>query len=66
MRCRRLTTRTLPNLVVTAYSYDGLDRLTRLKDAKGASVIADNNYTYNDTGNITQEHRSERNARLRV
>jgi RHS repeat-associated protein len=50
----RLTSRTLPNGVVTAYNYDGLDRLTRLKDAKGASVIADNNYTYNDAGNITQ------------
>jgi YD repeat-containing protein len=50
----RITTRTLPNGVVTAYSYDGLDRLTRLKDAKGASVIADNSYTYNDAGNITQ------------
>jgi RHS repeat-associated protein len=41
-------------LLVNSYSYDGMDRLTRLKDAKGASVIADNNYTYNDAGNITQ------------
>jgi RHS repeat-associated protein len=50
----RLTSRTLPNGVVTTYSFDGLDRLTRLKDAKGTSVIADNNYTYNDAGNLTQ------------
>jgi YD repeat-containing protein len=25
-----------------------------LKDAKGTTVIADNNYTYNSAGNITQ------------
>jgi RHS repeat-associated protein len=50
----RLTSRTLPNGVVTSYSYDGLDRLTRLKDAKSTTVIADNNYTYNDAGNIIQ------------
>jgi RHS repeat-associated protein len=50
----RLISRTLPNGVATAYSYDGLDRLTRLKDAKSATVIADNNYTYNDAGDIIQ------------
>src|SRR5438093_11028596 len=36
------------------YTYDGLDRLTRLKDAKSNTVIADNNYTYNTAGQITQ------------
>jgi RHS repeat-associated protein len=50
----RLTSRTLPNGIVTSYSYDGVDRLTRLLDAKGASVIVDNNYSYNDAGNITK------------
>ena len=44
----KLTSRTLPNNVVTTYTYDGLDRLTRLKDAKNNTVIADNNYTYNN------------------
>ncbi|HXM51509.1 MAG TPA: Ig-like domain-containing protein [Pyrinomonadaceae bacterium] len=50
----KLTSRTLPNSVVTTYTYDGLDRLTRLKDAKSNTVIADNNYTYNTAGAITQ------------
>jgi RHS repeat-associated protein len=50
----RLTSRTLPNGVVSSYSYDGLDRLTRLKDAKGTTVIADNNYAFNDAGDIIQ------------
>ncbi len=50
----KLTSRTLPNSVVTTYTYDGLDRLTRLKDAKNNTVIADNNYTYNTAGAITQ------------
>jgi RHS repeat-associated protein len=47
-----LLTRTLSNGVVSTYSYDGIDRLTRLKDAKGTTVIADNNYTYNNAGQI--------------
>ena len=50
----RLSSRALPNGVVTSYTYDGLDRLTRLKDAKGATVIADNNYSYNNAGQIIQ------------
>ncbi len=49
-----LLTRTLSNGVVASYSYDGMDRLTRLKDAKGSTVIADNNYTYNSAGQIVQ------------
>jgi len=44
----------LPNGVVASYSYDGLDRLTRLKDTKGSNVIADNNYTYNSAGELVQ------------
>jgi len=50
----RLTSRALPNGVTTTYSYDDLDRLTKLKDAKQNTVIADNNYTYNAAGAITQ------------
>jgi RHS repeat-associated protein len=50
----KVTSRTLPNSVVTTYTYDGLDRLSRLKDAKNNTVIADNNYTYNTAGQITQ------------
>ena len=34
--------------------YNDLDRLTRLKDAKGNTVIADNNYQYNSANQITQ------------
>ncbi len=35
-------------------TYDGMNRLTRLKDAKSATVIADNNYTYNNSNQIIQ------------
>jgi len=50
----KLTSKTLPNGVAATYTYDGLDRLTRLKDAKGNTIIADNQYSYNNTGDITQ------------
>ena len=40
--------------MVTTYEYDGLDRLTRLRDAKGAVVIADNVYAYNAGNQIAQ------------
>jgi RHS repeat-associated protein len=50
----KVLTLTLPNGVAATYSYDGLDRLTRLKDAKGSTVIADNNYTYNSAGELVQ------------
>ena len=40
--------------MAATYTYDGLDRLTRLKDAKGTTVIADNQYAYNNAGDITQ------------
>jgi RHS repeat-associated protein len=49
-----LTSRGLPNGTATTYTYDGLDRLKRLKDAKASTVIADNNYTYNNAGQIVQ------------
>ena len=50
----KLTSKTLPNGVAATYTYDGLDRLTRLKDAKGNTVIADNQYSYNNGGDLTQ------------
>jgi RHS repeat-associated protein len=49
-----LLTRTLSNGVVSTYTYDGMDRLTRLKDAKSTTVIADNNYSYNNASQIVQ------------
>jgi RHS repeat-associated protein len=50
----KLTSKTLPNGVAATYTYDGLDRLTRSKEAKGNTVIADNQYSYNNAGDITQ------------
>lgn len=50
----RLVSRSLPNGFGAAYSYDGLDRLTKLKEAKKNTVIVDNNYQYNASGNVTQ------------
>jgi RHS repeat-associated protein len=50
----KLTSKTLQNGVAATYTYDGLDRLTRLKDAKGNTVIADNQYSYNSASDITQ------------
>ena len=50
----KLTSKTLPNGVAASYTYDGLDRLTGLKDTKGKVVIADNQYSYNNGGDITR------------
>jgi YD repeat-containing protein len=50
----KLTSRTLPNGVVTTSQYDGLDRLTRLTHAKGANTLADFQYQFNVVSNITQ------------
>jgi RHS repeat-associated protein len=50
----KLTSRTLPNGVVTISQYDGLDRLTRLTHAKGANTLADFQYQFNAVNNITQ------------
>jgi RHS repeat-associated protein len=47
-------TRTLSNGVVSTYTHDGMERLTRLKDAKGTTIIADHNYTYNSANQIVQ------------
>ena len=49
----KLISQTLPNDITTTYNYDGLGRLSRLKDAKRNKVIADNQYSYNNAGDIT-------------
>jgi RHS repeat-associated protein len=49
-----VTTRNLPNSVVTTYMYDGLDRFIQLKHAKNNKVLASNQYSYNDAGEIIQ------------
>jgi RHS repeat-associated protein len=51
----KLISRTLPNGVTTTYQYNDLDRLTRLTDAKGAMVIADQQYQQDAAGRITQK-----------
>jgi YD repeat-containing protein len=50
----KLTSRTLPNGVVSTYQYDGLDRLTRLTHAKAPNTLADFQYQFNSVNNITQ------------
>jgi YD repeat-containing protein len=47
----KLIAKALPNGVTTTLSYDGMSRLTRLKD-EGTSVIADRQYTYNAANEI--------------
>lgn len=50
-------TRSLSNGVVSTFTYDGMDRLIHLRDAQGSKnplVITDNNYTYNNANQITQ------------
>jgi RHS repeat-associated protein len=43
-----------PNLVKVTYQYDGLDRLARMIDAKGNTMISDRQYLYNVAGRIMQ------------
>ncbi len=50
----RLTSSALPNGITTNISYDDLDRLTRLVNLKGKKIVADNNYQYNNAGDIIQ------------
>jgi RHS repeat-associated protein len=50
----KVTSRTLPNSVVTTYAYDGLGRLTQLKDAKKNTVITANQYSYNSASEMVQ------------
>ena len=47
----KLTSRNYPNSITTTYSYDGMSRLTRLKDT-GASVNLDRQYSYNTANQI--------------
>jgi YD repeat-containing protein len=50
----KLTSRTLPNGVVSTSQYDGLDRLTRLTHAKAGNTLADFQYQLNAVNKITQ------------
>jgi RHS repeat-associated protein len=50
----KLTSRTLPNGVISNYQYDGLNRLTRLTHAKGVNTLADFQYQFNAVNDITQ------------
>ncbi|MGH9959099.1 MAG: RHS repeat domain-containing protein, partial [Pyrinomonadaceae bacterium] len=50
----KLTSRTLPNGVVTTSQYDALDRLTRLTHAKVGNTLADFQYQFNAVNSITQ------------
>ncbi|MGH9959746.1 MAG: RHS repeat domain-containing protein, partial [Pyrinomonadaceae bacterium] len=50
----KLTSRTLPNGVVSTHLYDGLNRLTRLTHSKAPNTLADFQYQFNTVNNITQ------------
>src|SRR5690606_21360798 len=47
----KLVSKALPNGVTTTYDFDGMSRLTRLKD-QGTSVINDRQYAYNAANQI--------------
>jgi RHS repeat-associated protein len=51
----RRTSMTYPNGVNTAYTYDNLNRLLRLKADKGATPITDFQYVYDNAGNRTKK-----------
>ena len=48
-----MTNRGAPNGVTTSLGYDGLDRLTGLTHAAGATTLISNQYQYNDASNIS-------------
>ncbi len=50
----RLTTRTYPNGVNTTYEYDGMSRLTRLKDASSSATLFDRQYSYDPANQVSQ------------
>jgi RHS repeat-associated protein len=50
----RMTKETLPNTIATTFNYDGMSRLTKLKDVKGTTTLFDRNYTYNTANQISQ------------
>ena len=49
----RLTSRAYPNGVNTTYEYDGMSRLTRLKDAKSNATLLDRELNYNTANQIS-------------
>ena len=50
----RLASRTYPNGVTTTYEYDGMSRLTRLKDVSTTATLFDRQYAYNSANQISQ------------
>ena len=50
----RLSSRTYPNGVNTTYEYDGMSRLTRLKDVSSTATLFDRQYSYNAANQISQ------------
>ena len=50
----RMTKETLPNGIATTFAYDGMSRLTQLKDAKGATTLFDRQFSYNPANQISQ------------
>ena len=50
----RLSSRTYPNGVNTTYEYDGMSRLTRLKDVSSTATLFDRQYSYNSANQISQ------------
>jgi RHS repeat-associated protein len=49
-----LTSKVLPNGITTSYEYDGMSRLTRLKDETSSAVLYDRQYGYNTASQINQ------------
>ena len=50
----RLTSRTYPNGVNTSYEYDGVSRLSRLKDIGPSGTLFDRQYSYDTADQISQ------------
>ena len=46
--------RAYPNGVNTTYEYDGMSRLTRLKDVSSTATLFDRQYSYNSANQISQ------------
>ena len=50
----RLTSKVLPNGITSNYTYDGLSRLTRLKDETSSTTLFDRQMSYNTANQISQ------------
>ena len=50
----RILSMTRPNTVKETLAYDGISRLTQLKQAKGTTVLSQNDYVYNPANQISQ------------